>query len=77
MARDFSFSDGTTIPAGTLISLGAFSKHHDDVVYPSSEKFNPYRFVDQSDTEEEKNIKHGLASTSSDWLFFGTGRHAW
>jgi len=73
--RDFSFSDGTTIPTGTIISLCSLSKHHDEELYPSSEKFEPSRFVDKR-AKEGESIRHGMAAPAIDWLLFGSGRHA-
>jgi cytochrome P450 len=29
--KDFTFSDGTTVPAGTLIGVAILSEHHDEV----------------------------------------------
>jgi len=73
--HNFSFSDGTTIPAGTIICLGSFSTHHDEEIYPSSENFEPSRFLDKRAREGEGH-RHGMAVPATDWLLFGSGKHA-
>ena len=74
--KDFQFSDGTFIPAGTLVSPAAASIHHDDKYYENANAFNPWRFADLRE-EEGEGFKHQMVSTSVDFIPFGHGRHAW
>ncbi|KAF8825453.1 hypothetical protein HHX47_DHR7000510 [Lentinula edodes] len=39
---DFTFSDGTTVPAGTIIGVAAYMHHHDEVQIPPGRFFAVY-----------------------------------
>jgi hypothetical protein len=76
--RPFTFSNGMTIPAGTLISLPLRAVHTDGEIYPSPEKFDGFRFLKLREREGDTAVaKHQTVSTSSEHLPFGLGRHAW
>ncbi|KAJ6561500.1 cytochrome P450 [Mycena vulgaris] len=62
--EDFTFTDGTTIPAGT--NLG---------IYTPTDGFDPFRFYHMRSEAGEGN-KHQLVTPSSDFLSFGIGRQA-
>ena len=70
--NDFTFSDGTTIPRGTLISAFAPDAHLNDKVYEDPLKFDGFRF---SKMREGSAKKVGMVSSSPDHLSFGHGRH--
>lgn len=74
--KDFTFSDGTFIPAGTSIASPSESLHHDSEIYENPHSFDPFRFYNMRDQEGE-SMKHHFASTSLDYLPFGHGKHAW
>ncbi|KAF8330121.1 cytochrome P450 [Amanita rubescens] len=65
-AKDFTFSDGTTIPAGNFI---------DPDNYADGETFDGFRFEKMREKEGESS-KHSLVSLDLDYLLFGHGRHA-
>lgn len=70
--KDFMFSDGTFIPKGTMVSVASDAIHHDEGFYSDPEVFNPWRFSDDG-TNKIKDV----TATSTEFLIFGHGRHAW
>lgn len=74
--KDFTFSDGTLIPKGTRINAGLVALHYDDALYENPEVFDPFRFADMGE-EDEEGAKHQFVATSPEFLSFGHGRHAW
>ncbi|KAJ7468032.1 cytochrome P450 [Mycena latifolia] len=75
VVRDFTFSDGTTVPAGTLIGVPILAEHHDQANYENAGVFDPFRFARMRDGAGE-GIKHQMVTPSTDFLIFGIGRHA-
>ncbi|KAF8547706.1 cytochrome P450 [Imleria badia] len=73
--KDFMFSDGTLIPKGTRINAGLVALHHDDALYENSKVFDPFRFADMGE-EDEEGAKHQFVATSPEYLSFGHGLHA-
>ncbi len=74
--QDFTFSDGTFVPKGSLVSAAAGPMHQDEEFYEDAEIFNPWRFVNMRE-EEGEGTKHQMVTTSSEYVPFGHGRHAW
>jgi len=74
--KDFTFSDGTTIPAGNLVSVAAPCIHTDPDNYVNPEVFDGLRFEKMRGKESESQSKHSLVSLNSDYILFGHGRHA-
>lgn len=74
--KDFTFSDGTFIPAGTIISAASVATHTNEEFYDDAQVFNPWRFSDMR-SEEGEGTKHQMVSTSTEYIAFGHGRHAW
>ncbi|KAK7460913.1 hypothetical protein VKT23_008841 [Stygiomarasmius scandens] len=73
--KDFTFSDGTFVPAGSRISVPSFALHHDDRYYEDPHEFRPFRFSDMRANEGE-SIKHQMITPNPEYFFFGTGRHS-
>ncbi|KAF7378404.1 Cytochrome P450 monooxygenase 51 [Mycena sanguinolenta] len=73
--KDFSFSDGTMVPAGTLLAVPVFAEHHDEVNYSNAEVFDPFRFSRMREQDGEEN-KHQMVTPTLEYLSFGLGRHA-
>ena len=67
-------SDGTVIPAGTLLSP-AFNAHFDPEYYQDPMKFDPTRFMEG--TCADKVDARGVIHTSNHFLPFGHGKHTW
>ncbi|KAF7378406.1 Cytochrome P450 monooxygenase 51 [Mycena sanguinolenta] len=75
VTKDFSFSDGTTVPAGTLLAVPIFAEHHDEVNYSNAEVFDPFRFSRMREQDGEEN-KHQMVTPTLEYMTFGLGRHA-
>jgi len=75
--RPFTFSNGVTIPAGTLVALPLRAIHTDGEIYPNPQEFDGFRFSKLREQEGDTTVaKHQLVSTSAEHLAFGLGRHA-
>ncbi|CAL1694068.1 unnamed protein product [Somion occarium] len=73
--KDVTMSDGSFIPAGTMIVAPAVATHMDDENYTNPEVFDPWRFSNMRDGDGE-GTKHQFVSTSVDYITFGHGKHA-
>ena len=67
----YTLSDGTIFLARTFVAANTTSIHHDESLYDNPDTFDGFRFVRKSDA------KHQMTSSSTDYLPFGHGRHAW
>ncbi|KAJ7204783.1 cytochrome P450 [Mycena pura] len=72
---DFTFSDGTTVPAGTLIGIPLLAEHQDEANYTNASTFDPFRFSRMRE-EAGEGTKHQMVTPNSKYLSFGIGRHA-
>jgi cytochrome P450 len=76
--RPFTFSNGMTIPAGTLVGLPLRCVHMDKEIYPNPEEFDGFRFSNLREQEGNDGVsKHQIVTTSAEHLAFGLGRHSW
>ncbi len=77
--RPFTFSNGVTVPAGTLLALPVHSVHMDDEIYPNAQNFDGFRFskLREGEGDDVMAAGHQLVTTSAELLGFGLGRHAW
>ncbi|KZT08802.1 cytochrome P450 [Laetiporus sulphureus 93-53] len=73
--KDVTLSDGTVIPAGTIVGSAADATHYDDESYNIPHDFKPYRFSNMRAKESDR-IKHQYVSTSPEYIPFGHGKHA-
>ncbi|KIJ09985.1 hypothetical protein PAXINDRAFT_86692 [Paxillus involutus ATCC 200175] len=73
--KDFTFSDGTVLPKGTIVTIASEATHLDNEVYENADIFNPLRFANMRD-EDGEGTKHSFASTTPEYLLFGHGRQA-
>ncbi|EPS94649.1 hypothetical protein FOMPIDRAFT_1169461 [Fomitopsis schrenkii] len=73
--QDYTFADGTFIPAGATISAPSHSVHHDGQFYDNPRQFDPFRFSRMRDDNGE-GTRHQMVTTSTDYIPFGHGRHA-
>lgn len=74
--KDFTFEDGTVIPAGAIVAAPSVTLHRDPNFYTAPEKFDGLRFSRLRE-EGEKGVKHQMVSTDLNYLPFGHGKHAW
>ena len=65
--------DGTLIPKGTRINAGLVALHYDDVLYENTEVFDPFRFANIGEKDEEGE-KHQFVTTSPGVLVVLTRR---
>ncbi|KAJ7185756.1 cytochrome P450 [Mycena filopes] len=75
MVQDFTFSDGTTVPAGTLVGIAVLEEHHNEANCANASTFDPFRYARMREQAGE-GIKHQMVTPSFDFLTFGLGRHA-
>jgi hypothetical protein len=75
--RPFTFSNGFTVPAGTLIAAPSGVIHKDGEIYPNPDEFDGFRFVKLRELNEDAVARYQAFSTSTDHLTFGYGRHTW
>jgi hypothetical protein len=76
--RPFTFSNGVTIPAGTLIAAPGSAVYTDEANYHDPDTFDGFRFAKLRESEGDKTTsRHQTVSTSSEHLAFGLGRHTW
>ena len=73
----FTFSNGVTVPAGTLIVVPGGAVHRDGEIYPNSEGFDGFRFAKLREYNGDAVARHQALSMSVDHLTFGYGRHTW
>jgi cytochrome P450 len=71
----FTFSNGVTVPAGTVIAAPAAAVHTDGEIYPNPNEFDGFRFAKLRECDGVTGQQ--ITSTSADYLIFGYGRHAW
>ena len=76
--RPFTFSNGVTIPAGTLVALPKRALHTDGDIYSNPDEFDGFRFSKLREQEGDAMVgTHQTVSTSSEHIAFGLGRHQW
>lgn len=73
--RDFAFSNGVHIPAGTVVMTVGAPVHYDPAIYPEPEEYKALRFYDLA--RKEKSGHTSLTDISPELLGFGLGKHAW
>ena len=75
--RPFTFSNGVTVPAGTLVAAPLIAIHTDGENYPNPDKFDGFRFAKLREHDGAAVSGQQSTSTSTEFLTFGYGRHAW
>lgn len=74
--KDVTFNDGTFIPSGTVVVAAADPTHHDERYYANPSEFDGFRFARLREGEGE-SAKHQYVNTSTEYIPFGHGKHAW
>ncbi|PPR01224.1 hypothetical protein CVT26_015299 [Gymnopilus dilepis] len=75
--RDFTLSNGITIPAGSYITFANRPTHNDARYHDHPTEFQGFRFVEQTNEQEGlKGEKSSMVSLSHDFLAWGLGKHA-
>jgi len=79
--QDFTFSEGTRVGKGELLSVASRPVHFDPDVYPRTSEFDGWRFVKHSQDESGEvsglSLESQFVNIGLDFLPFGVGRHAW
>ncbi|KAJ3720528.1 cytochrome P450 [Lentinula raphanica] len=73
--KDFTFSNGTTILAGSTIIAPGYAIHHDARHYPNPNEFDGFRFSRLRE-EQDDPVRHQMVSVGPTFIMFGNGRHA-
>ncbi|KAI3622544.1 cytochrome p450 [Moniliophthora roreri] len=73
--HDFTFSNRTVLPAGTVVMTCVRAIHLDDDNYPNASKFDALRSYKKRRMEGE-SLKHQMVTPQPDYLSFGIGKHA-
>lgn len=57
--KDFTFSNGTTVPKGSRVCVATSAMHNDIANYPNPDVFDGFRFSEMRASEGE-SVKHQL-----------------
>ncbi|KAH9072829.1 cytochrome P450 [Lactarius deliciosus] len=74
--RPFTFSNGVTVPAGTLIAAPTGAINRDGDIFPNPEEFDGFRFTKPHEHDGNAMTGRQALSMSPDNVTFGYGRHA-
>ncbi|CAL1709887.1 unnamed protein product [Somion occarium] len=72
---DVTLSNGSFIPAGTILMAPSVCTHMDSENYDDPSVFKPWRFSEMREGEGE-STKYQFVSTSTSYIPFGHGKHA-
>ncbi|KAF7192020.1 Cytochrome P450 monooxygenase [Pseudocercospora fuligena] len=72
--KRITFSDGTTIPKGSMVQVLNDGLWDSDF-YENPKKFDPWRYLKMRERAGEHN-KHQFVTTSADNMYFGHGKYA-
>jgi len=73
--NDYTFSDGTLIPRGTMVAVALDNVNLNEKNYPDPLTFDPWRFVKLKE-QDTTGKRFDIVTTGLDSLSFGYGRHA-
>lgn len=76
VARPIRFQDGTTLVAGTYLTMPSDAVARDPDIYDDPERFDGYRFYDRRMEGGKDANRHQFASTGPESLAFGQGKNA-
>ena len=76
--KDFTFSDGTFIPKGTILAAIHGPVNVDEEIFEDPLTFKPFRFAELEAHEgPDVAAKNQTVTTGLRNLTFGHGKHAW
>ena len=73
--KDFTFSDGTTVPKGSFVLVPMLAMYSDNDIFPNAETFDAFRFSKIRDQPGQEN-RHQFVTTSPQHINFGHGKNA-
>jgi cytochrome P450 len=75
--RPFTFSNGITVPAGTVVAAPLSAIHTDAEIYPNPDEFDGFRFAKLRERDGDgMTNRHQTGTTSITHMPFGHGRLA-
>ncbi|KAH8802448.1 cytochrome P450 [Xylogone sp. PMI_703] len=74
--KDVNLSDGTRIPAGTMVFIPAFAIANDPSIYQEPDTFDGLRFYNLRQRSPEDEKKWQFTTVNKEQMQFGMGRHA-
>ncbi|KAH9047277.1 cytochrome P450 [Lactarius hengduanensis] len=74
--RPFTFSNGVTVPAGTLIAAPTGAINGDGEIFPNPEEFDGFRFTKPREHDGNTAAGRQVLYKTAENLIFGYGRHA-
>jgi cytochrome P450 len=77
LTRPVDLTDGTHLPAGTIVAVPSEAVNHDPENYPDPERFDGYRFYNLRNKKEGVTSQyHQFVTSNKTSLNFGYGKHA-
>jgi cytochrome P450 len=76
---DHTFSDGTSVPAGTVVTVPSSSIHLDPDTYEDPLRFEGFRFIKMKERAAragDPDKRFDMVTTNAEFVAFGQGRHA-
>lgn len=73
--KDFTFSNGMTVPAGCTLAIPFYVINNDPENYSDPKAFDGFRF-ERMRKQEGENLKHQIVTLDLEYILFGHGRHA-
>jgi cytochrome P450 len=74
--KPYTFTNGVHITKGTRVFSPLIGIHLDENIYSNPHEFDGFRFSKLRERDGE-SAKHHSSNTSSEYLQFGHGQHAW
>ena len=75
--KDVVFSNGTVIPAGTIVVATGTGTHLQEELYEDAAEFKPFRFSDVREKGGADAQKQQFHIPTAEYIAFGHGKHAW
>jgi cytochrome P450 len=73
--KDFTFSDGTMLPAGTVMQVPKTAMHLDAANYANPDVFDGFRYANLRDGDNENTRSHFIVP-NVDYIAFGYGKQS-
>jgi cytochrome P450 len=75
VTKDFTFSDGTTVPRGSYVLVPMHAMYLDDSLYPNASTFDAFRWSRLREQPGDEK-RYQFVTTSPTHINFGHGRDA-
>ncbi|TFK24477.1 cytochrome P450 [Coprinopsis marcescibilis] len=73
--KDFTFSNGITIPVGCSVATSTANIHMSSDFYQNPDEFDGYRYLKRKEDGHGHSLKQRMVGLGKNYLFFGSGRH--